>query len=194
MLCFATSQIVYMASPIPSTIPTSVKIGLVCSQLSTSRPPPTPRITEIPNRSPRSKATPQLALGGRSSLPASGSIAPARTSANEEPDAGRRDQASDRQADEDQQRRGAEHPIQDEAGDRASNDRDHHDQGHQAHDLDEPGRGQLCHLQFDSERSDGASIPEPDRAGENGPQAVAWPATSVCGSPGPGNRATLCAH
>ena len=40
------------------------------------------------------------------------------------------------------------------------NDRDHHDQGHQAQDLDEPGRGQLCHLQFDSERSDGASIAE----------------------------------
>src|SRR4029079_18484830 len=112
MLCTATSQIVYMAAPIPSTIPISVKIGLLCSQLSTSRPPPTPRITEIPNRRPRSNATAQLALGGRSSLPGSGSIATRRTRANEEPDAGRRDQASDRQADEDQQRRGAEYPIQ----------------------------------------------------------------------------------
>src|SRR6185503_9640442 len=137
MLCFATSQIVYMAAPIPSTIPISVKIGLVCSQLSSSRPPPTPRITEIPNRMPRSKATAQFAVGGRSSLPESGPIAPALASAYEEPDPSCRDKASDRQADEYQQRRSAEYPIQDEAGDGASNDRDHHDQGHQAHDLDE---------------------------------------------------------
>src|SRR5438093_4789098 len=148
----ATSQIVYIAAPIPSAIPIRVKIGLVRSQLSSSRPPPTPRATDIPSRSPRSKAIPRFATRGLWGGLPSGSIAgpaigvaPAHAGADEEPDADGRDQGSDRQTGQHKERAAGQHPVEDEAGHRASNDRDHHDQGHQAQDLDEPDRRQLCH-------------------------------------------------
>src|SRR5688500_15816307 len=155
-----TSQIVYIAAPMPSTMPINVKIGLVWSQLSRSRPPPRPRMTDTPRRIPRSKAMPILAvcfwLAGSSrpsrSASPSGSIARiatrialAYTGADEEPDAYRRDHRSERQAHQDEMRAGGQHPVEDQAGDCAPKDRNHHDRGHLGHDLDEPQRRQLCH-------------------------------------------------
>src|SRR5215210_5477112 len=180
----ATSQIVYIAAPIPSTIPTSVKIGLVPSQLSTSRPPPRPRITEIPSRIPRSNATPQLGCpaaprrGSSGSVPPSGfigllalGVALAHAGADEEPDPHGRDHGSDRQSTQHEKRRGPQRPVQDQPGDRAAHHGDHHDRRHLGQDPDEPHRRQLCHsssthsgrtpgvYRGSAERANGASRP-----------------------------------
>ncbi len=174
MLSRATSQIVYIAALIPSTIPTSVKIGLVRSQLSTIRPRPRPRTTDMPSRSPRSIARPQFGVPGsrgdrpepRSSLSGSTSGSTPRTApeavakagSNEEPDPDGRDERPHRKSHEHQKRRGSQQSVEDQAGNRASDHWDHHDQGHLTQDLDEPLRCQLLH-EFDSQRSDVGSIP-----------------------------------
>src|SRR5918994_7293199 len=151
----ATFQIVTIAAPLPSTIPISVKIGLVFSQLSSSNPPPSPIATESPNLIPRSSPSAQFGgrvgggpSGGLSSCvmaPALVRVSPPHARADEQPDSDGRDQRSDPQADEHIKRRGPQIPVDDEAGDRASHQWDHHDRGHLGQDLDEPQRRQLCH-------------------------------------------------
>ena len=50
-----------------------------------------------------------------------------------------------------------------------------HDERHEAHDLYEPHGRQLCHVRFDSQRSDAASIagrPDPGERGSGLPHAT----------------------
>src|SRR5690606_9294564 len=67
LMCWrATSQIVYIAAPMPTATPTRVKAGEVPSQLSTRTPAPMPMMTDSPSRIPRPTAMPQ---GGRALPP-----------------------------------------------------------------------------------------------------------------------------
>src|SRR5918994_5900016 len=125
----ATFQIVTIAAPMPSTIPISVKIGVVFSQLSSSSPPPSPIATETPSRIPRSSPSAQFGgrVGGGPSVepvlfvigPAPIGIALAHSGADQEPDPDGRDECPESQPDQHKKWRGPRHPVQNEAGDRA---------------------------------------------------------------------------